>query len=83
MIDRFTVHWFAGYGSIKWETTLPAGVQRFTSNGARVGFDALYPLYIGEDGSNWAINGIVAWYPSNIENPRPVLRAWIVREADF
>lgn len=65
VIDRFTVHWFAGYGSIKWETTLPAGVQRFTSNGPRVGFDALYPLYIGEDGSNWAINGIVAWYPSN------------------
>jgi len=65
VIEPFTVFWFAGYGSIKWETTLPAGVQRITSSGPRVGFDALLPLWVRKDGSNLSINGAVAWYPSN------------------
>lgn len=56
---------FVGYGSLKWETSLPAGTQRFTSAGIRVGVDALVPFHVLPDGSNLGITASVAWYPSN------------------
>lgn len=57
---------FAGYGSLQWQTNLPAGSRQFTSAGFRVGVDALIPLSrTSADGSYWAIDASVAWYPSN------------------
>lgn len=57
---------FAGYGSLKWETSLPAGTQRYTSAGVRIGVEALLPITRFSHGEPyWAIITSVAWYPSN------------------
>jgi hypothetical protein len=64
-VRQFLLTGFVGYGSLKWETTLPAGTERFTSAGARIGVDALLPFYVSPNGSNLAITASAAWYPSN------------------
>ncbi len=57
-----TIHGFAGYGSLRWNSTFPGSLQDDTSTGFRLGADVAVPL---GPGSNWVVNGSAAWYPSN------------------
>ncbi len=63
--EPLTLRAFAGFGSIQTQTTLPSGTRRVTSEGARVGLDAVLLLQTTAAGGYWALNAAVAWSPSN------------------
>ncbi len=55
------VRGFVGYGSYRGQfNSVPLGNPVFTSNGVRLGAEATFPLR-----ANWAVNGSLAWSPSN------------------